>query len=51
MLGHHYTAHPAITIFGLFEEATKPHLGTTGGNFFSQVGYDDKTLTHRLKKK
>lgn len=42
MLGRHFMSHPSMVIHGLFHEETEPHRGITGGNLFSQEGYDDK---------
>lgn len=42
MVGHHFMSHPIVTIYGLFDESTEPHLGILGANIFSQEGYDDK---------
>jgi choline dehydrogenase-like flavoprotein len=42
MLGHHFMSHPIVTIYGLFNQPTRPHLGVLGANIFSQEGYDDK---------
>ncbi len=45
MLGHHFMSHPSLIIYGIFEDETRPYLGITGGNLFSQEGYDDKQPT------
>ncbi len=42
MVGHHFMSHPSLIIYGILEDETQPHLGVTGGNLFSQEGYDDK---------
>jgi len=42
LLGQHYMTHPAIVIYGLFKERTKPHRGVAGANILSQHNYDDK---------
>ena len=42
LLGHHYMTHPAIVIYGLFKERTKPHRGVAGANILSQENYDNK---------
>jgi choline dehydrogenase-like flavoprotein len=35
-------SHPAISLFGLFDQPTQPHRGLTGGSLVSRDGYDDK---------
>lgn len=40
LVGKYFMAHFALSIFGLFEEPTFPHLGINGGNLISQDGYD-----------
>jgi glucose dehydrogenase len=42
MVGHHFISHAIVTIYGLFEEPTRPYLGILGANLLSQEGYDDK---------
>ena len=42
MVGHHFMSHAIVTIYGLFEEPTRPYLGILGANLLSQEGYDNK---------
>jgi choline dehydrogenase-like flavoprotein len=42
LLGRHFMSHPSISVFGLFDQPTQPHLGLSGGNLVSRDGYDDK---------
>jgi len=42
LLGRHFMSHPAISIFGLFEQPTEPYRGLSGGNLVSRDGYDNK---------
>jgi len=42
LLGRHFMSHPAVIVFGLFDDPTQPHRGVTGGSLISQDGYDDK---------
>jgi choline dehydrogenase-like flavoprotein len=45
MVGRHFMSHPIVTIYGLFDVPTQPHLCILGANILSQQGYDDKTPT------
>jgi choline dehydrogenase-like flavoprotein len=42
MVGRHFMSHPAVVVYGIFDEETQPHLGVTGANLLSQDGYDEK---------
>jgi choline dehydrogenase-like flavoprotein len=42
LLGAYLMTHLGVSVFGLFEEETEPHLGTTGGLLLSQESYDEK---------
>lgn len=42
LVGRHFMSHATLIIHGLFATPTEPHLGMTGGNLFTQQGYDDK---------
>lgn len=41
-VGQYLMTHPARSIYGLFKEATMPHLGTSGGQLICHDGYDNK---------
>jgi choline dehydrogenase-like flavoprotein len=45
LLGRHFMSHPAISLFGLFDQPTEPHRGLSGGNLVSRDGYGDKKPT------
>ena len=40
MLGRYLMSHPAVNIFGLFREETRCYYGVTGGQLFSQDGFE-----------
>jgi len=39
-LGHYLMSHPAVSVFGLFKEETHCYYGVTGGQLFSQDGFE-----------
>ena len=39
-LGRYLMSHPAVSIFGMFEEETRCYYGITGGQLFSQDGFE-----------
>ena len=39
-LGRYLMSHPAVNIFGLFREETRCYYGVTGGQLFSQDGFE-----------
>jgi len=41
-VGRYLMTHPAISIYGLFQNETTPHLGVTGGQLINQDGYAEK---------
>jgi choline dehydrogenase-like flavoprotein len=41
-LGKYLMTHPAIIVYGLFDEATSSHKGAYGGQLLNQDSYDDK---------
>ena len=45
LVGAYMMAHVGGQVFGLFEEETKPYMGRTGGELWSQAQYtsDEKT--------
>lgn len=36
LVGRYLSSHPAVVLFGLFEEETQPYMGIMAGNLFSQ---------------
>ena len=40
LVGHYVMTHPAVAIYGLFDDETTPYLGATGGQLINQDGYD-----------
>lgn len=39
LIGHYFQCHTIATSYGLFDEATEPHMGTPAGSYISQDGY------------
>lgn len=46
LVGAYMMAHIGAQVFGLFEEETKPYLGRTGGELWSQAQYDSDEKTN-----
>ncbi|MEH6609651.1 MAG: GMC family oxidoreductase [Halioglobus sp.] len=42
LVGRYLMTHPAVSVYGMFEDETQPHLGATGGQLLCQENYDDK---------
>lgn len=42
-VGCYLTSHPAVSIFGMFEEEMENYLGTTGGQLICQDAFDKKS--------
>lgn len=39
LVGRYVMTHPAVSIYGLFDDETMPYLGATGGQLINQDGY------------
>ena len=39
-LGRYLMSHPAVNVFGMFKEETRCYYGVTGGQLFSQDGFE-----------
>src|SRR5690606_6568548 len=39
LVGHYLMCHPAVSVFGMFEEEMENYLGTTGGQLLCQDGF------------
>ena len=47
LVGQYLMSHPALQVFGLFDEPTQCHMGATGGQLLNQDGYAKTTHASR----
>jgi choline dehydrogenase-like flavoprotein len=47
LVGQYLMSHPAVQVFGLFDEQTQCHMGATGGQLLNQDGYAKDTHASR----